>query len=122
MMLQKLKEIKTSPHEGDRLLEDTLRKIKERAINRTVKLSSEIKQTSEWTMGKVLHKVIKERKREKERIRKEHERKKEEKELRHQLETQSIVSNLSKWLTQKASEMIKQGKENGLLSNLNAKK
>ncbi|CAI2373689.1 unnamed protein product [Moneuplotes crassus] len=28
MMLQKLKEIKTSPHEGDRLLEDTLRKIK----------------------------------------------------------------------------------------------
>ena len=121
-MKQKLKEIRTSPYEGDRLLEGTLKQNKsmylflinlyqERAINRTVKISSEIRQSSEWTMKKVLETVIDEKRRKREELIKEMERKKEEEELRHQLETQSVVSSLSKWLTKKASQMISEKKD-----------
>ena len=53
-----LKDIKKSPIEGDRMLESILKKMKERAINRTVKISWEIKQNSEWTMDKLVNTVV----------------------------------------------------------------
>lgn len=53
-----LGEIGKSPVEGDRMLEGILKKMKERAINRTVKISWEIKQNSEWTMNKLVNTVV----------------------------------------------------------------
>ena len=73
-------------------------------------------------MGKVLQNVIKERKKKKDTKIKEIEKKKDEEELRHQLETQTIVSSLSKWLTKKASEMIKKNAKSGLLQSLKQKR
>ena len=69
-------------------------------------MASEIKQSSEWTMSKVVQNVIETRSRKRTEEEKEKERKRQEQELRHQLETQSIVSSLSKWLIQKASAVI----------------
>jgi hypothetical protein len=73
---------------------------------RTVKISTEIKQTSEWTMNKVAKNVLEEKKRKRREEIKEQERVREEQELRHQLETQSVVTSLSKWLIQKGSQVI----------------
>lgn len=53
-----MKALIASPFEGDRNLVAMVRQIKDRAVNRSVKMSSEIKQSSEWTMGKVVEKVI----------------------------------------------------------------
>lgn len=92
--------------------------MKERAINRTVKISTEIKQTSEWTMSKVVKSVLESKRRKRIEDIKEKERKREERELRHQLETQSIVSSLSKWLTQKASAVIVSSNKLGKLESL----
>ena len=89
------------------MLEGILKKIKERAINRTVKISCEIKQSSEWTIDKLMQAVIEKKKQKKREEQQRQELLKQERELRHNLEAQTVVTNLSKWLTQKASEVLK---------------
>lgn len=85
-----------------------LKRIKEQAINRTVKLSSEIKQTSDWTMNKVIRNVL-ESKRQKRLDKKRKEQlQKEQEAFRHQLATHNVIDSLSKWLTKKASMVIKE--------------
>ena len=112
MIDKNLEDIKKCPLEDIRNFETTLRKIKERAAQRTISMLSEIKQTSEWTMNKLVKNVIESKKRKREEERKRKELIQEEMELRQQLETQSFVSNLGMFVLQKSFSILKKSKPN----------
>jgi hypothetical protein len=110
MIQRQMELILNSPKEENRLMQDKISEIKERALQRTIQLNLEIKKNSDWTMPKLVENVIYRKEKVKEDKLKEIEQKRIAKALRHQLAHQSVVSSVGKWLTLRLSSLVKEGK------------
>ena len=102
-----MQEIHNSPKVENRVIEDKIYKIKERALQRTVQMNLEVKRNTEWTMPILIENVLTRKERARAEKQKEIEQKRIAKALRHQLEHQNILSNMGQWLAKRLGTFTK---------------
>lgn len=102
-----MEEIHNSPKVENRVIEDKIGKIKERALQRTVQMNLEVKKNTEWTMPILIENVLTRKERARAEKQKEVEQKRIAKALRHQLEHQNVLSNVGQWLAKKLGTFTK---------------
>jgi hypothetical protein len=94
-------ELRNSPKQENKILEDKVYSIKERALQRTIQINLEIKKKTDWTMPKLVENVITKKQREREEKLKEIEQRRIAKALRHQLAHHNMLSGIGQWLTKR---------------------
>lgn len=102
-----MQEIHNSPKVENRVIEEKIHKIKERALQRTVQMNLEVKKNTEWTMPILIENVLTRKERARAEKQKEVEQKRVAKALRHQLEHQNILSNMGQWLAKRLGTFTK---------------
>jgi signal recognition particle GTPase len=105
-------ELHNSPKEENRIIEEKIYQLKERALQRTVQMNLEIKRNTEWTMPKLVENVLTRKERLKEERLKELEQRRVARALRHQLAHQNVLSNVGQWLTKRLATFTKKVKLN----------
>lgn len=105
-----MNELHNSPKAENKIIEDKIQQLKERALQRTVHVNLEIKKKTDWTMPKLVENVLTRKERAKEEKLKELEQRRIAKALRDQLAHQNVLSNVGQWLTKRLKEFTKNAK------------
>lgn len=107
MIKKQLNDLHHSPKDENRVIEEKMAQMKERALQRTVQLSLEIKKNTDWQMPKLVDNVLSRKQRARDEKLKEQEQRRIAKVLRHQLAHQNVLSGIGKWLTHQVVHIAK---------------
>ncbi|CAI2370104.1 unnamed protein product [Moneuplotes crassus] len=110
LISNQLCELHNSPKEENRIIEEKMQMLKERALQRAIQVNLEIKKNSDWTMPKLVQNVLNRKERIKEEKQKELDQIKAAKDLRHQLAHRNVLSNMGQWFTKNLSVFTNKGK------------
>lgn len=107
-----MEELYKSPKTENKILEDKILQLKERALQRTVHVNLEIKKKTDWTMPKLVENVLTRKERHREERLKEEEQKRTARKLREQLAHNNLMSNVGLWFTKNLLKFTKNAKLN----------